>query len=30
LREAAKAVLKIADRNTDEFNALHAALAEKP
>jgi prefoldin subunit 5 len=29
LREAAKAVQKIADRNTDEFNALRAALAEE-
>jgi hypothetical protein len=29
LTEAAKAVQKIADRNTDEFNALRAALAEE-
>jgi Zn finger protein HypA/HybF involved in hydrogenase expression len=29
LREAAKAVQKIADRNTDEFNALRAALDDK-
>lgn len=29
LRELAKAVLKVADRDTDVFNALHAAIGEE-